>query len=219
MSLQKTHKLANHSRLSQSASVAAEHRRNAKAKYGAQRKKQPAMKSKDEPGVKVKSELGVDVPHAARVMVKREPDLPCIDDDSTHSIIEISDSSDDIPSTHARRESLVDDCDKDHPAATHLVYPAAGAKLSLLSQNVKIQAILRTAMQSLPTLLYFEDAFPDASNRNRKLVQMLIDAADILGHQSIRSRLEHDVTYAGVLTKMVCQLFPASLVSRILIVL
>jgi len=150
-----------------------------------QRKKQPAVKIKDKPGVKVKSELGAGLPHAA---VKTN-------DDSDHRIIEISDSSDDdIPSTHARTSAKqklsVDHCDKGHPVTTHLVYPAVGGKLNLLNQNMKVQAVLCTAMQSLPALLYFEDAFPDASNRNWKLVQMLIDAADLLGHQDIKSRLE-----------------------------
>ena len=42
----------------------------------------------------------------------------------------------------------------------------------------------------LASFVDFEDAFPDASNRNWKLVQMLIDAADLLGHQDIKSRLE-----------------------------
>jgi len=173
-----------------------------------QRKKQPAVKIKDEPGVKVKSEPGAGVPHAA---VKTN-------DDSDHRIIEIFDSSDeDIPSTHARTSAKqklsVDHRDKGHPVTTHLAYPAAGAKLNLLNQNMKVQAVLRTTMQSLPALLYFEDAFPDASNRNRKLVQMLIDTADLLGHQDIKSRLEHDVAYASVLMKMVF-LFPPSLASR-----
>lgn len=86
---------------------------------------------------------------------------------------------------------------------TEIVWPVKGGILSLNSQKPRVQNMLHSAISKILIDVHFEHAFPEALKHNN-VGNALIDCADALSYQDIKTWLCNDRGYIKELSSLVC---------------